>query len=74
MKYLLTIFLFLTMSVSAKALVTGQEIYYVCKDTNTLLLGECVEGWLKMGYKTLSGVHAVQTPKGTLFFQAVIKN
>ncbi len=46
--------------------------YEVCSDYQLFALVTCVKAYLVRGYKAQSGVHAVQTPKGTLFFQSVV--
>ena len=49
------------------------NLYEVCSDTNLGALIICVNVFIESGYKPQSGLHAVDTPKGTLFFQSVIK-
>ena len=47
--------------------------YEICSNYDLFLLVSCVNEYFKNGFKAQSGVHAIQTPKGTLFFQSVIK-
>ena len=47
--------------------------YEVCSDYRLYALVGCVRLYLTKGYKAQSGVHAVQTPEGTLFFQSVVR-
>jgi hypothetical protein len=73
MKYLLTIFLFLSINVFTA------DRYVVCKDTNLTAMKKCVNDYLDSGYKTLSGLHAqsktreVGTSLQIVWFQALIK-
>ena len=46
--------------------------YEVCSSTLLSETIRCVNEYISDGFKAQSGLHAVQTPKGTLFFQAVI--
>ena len=47
--------------------------YEICSNRDLDVLVACVNLFRTVGFKPLSGVHAVDTPKGTLFFQSVIK-
>ena len=67
MKYLLTILLFLS------ANVFTLDRYVVCDDIKIYVVSKCVNDFLDSGYKTLSGLHAVQEERYTRFFQALIK-
>ena len=67
MKYLLTIFLFLSINVFTA------DRYVVCDDTKIYVVSKCVNDYLDAGYKTLSGLHAVHEERYTRFFQALIK-
>ena len=49
------------------------SLYEVCSNTRLVRLNNCVNSYLMDGFKLQSGVHAVQTPKGTLFFQSLIR-
>ena len=72
MKYLLTIFLFLSINVFTA------DRYVVCEDKDLTLLKKCVNDYLDEGYKTLSGLHALEKPRGqywtTYYFQALLKD
>ena len=70
MKYLLTIFLFLSINVFTA------DRYVVCTDRNLSVVTKCVNDYLDEGYKTLSGLHAVSknvSDYATLWFQALLK-
>ena len=47
--------------------------YEICSNYELMFLINCVNLYSDDGYKAQSGVHAVRTPKGILFFQSVIK-
>ena len=71
MKYLLTIFLFLSINAFTA------ERYVVCADRKLNVVTKCVNDYLDAGYKTLSGLHAVTTMDNDLhlpnYFQALLK-
>ena len=49
--------------------------YQVCSGKNLTRVIDCVNNYIQnSGYRAQSGLHGVQTPQGTLFFQALIKN
>ena len=47
--------------------------YEICSHREIDVLVACVNLFRTVGFKPLSGVHAVSTPEGTLFFQSIIK-
>ena len=47
--------------------------YEVCSSILLESTISCVTSYVLDGYKAQSGLHAVQTPRGTLFFQSLIK-
>ncbi len=46
--------------------------YEVCSSKSLQLTITCVTSYVLDGFDPQSGLHAVQTPKGTFFFQAVV--
>ena len=73
MKYLLSLFLFLSINVFTA------DRYVVCANTTLTVMKKCVNDYLDLGYKTLSGLHAQSKTRdlGTslqmVWFQALIK-
>ena len=49
------------------------DIYEVCSDYKLFMLIGCSNVYLLNGFKAQSGLHAIQTPEGILFYQAFIK-
>ena len=45
--------------------------YEICSNYDLTFLVFCVNLYFDYGYKAQSGVHAIQTEKGLLFFQSV---
>ena len=53
---------------------TFLKTYEVCSGKNLSKVINCVNKYIDVyGYRAQSGLHAVQTPQGTLFFQALVK-
>ena len=71
MKYLLTIFLFLSIN------VFSMDTYVVCKERKMPKLTVCVNDYLDKGYKPFSHLRAVAVNVGPAvgihYFQALIK-
>ena len=71
MKYLLTIFLFL----SINAFTYGDNAYVVCEDNELSKVTMCVNAQIEKGYKPLSGLHMTydgETNK-SYWFQALLR-
>ena len=71
MKYLLTIFLFL----SINAFTYGDNAYVVCEDNELSKVTMCVNAQIEKGYKPLSGIHAIYASRSNVlvWFQALLK-
>ncbi len=52
---------------------TGWPTYEVCSNYELVKVIVCVNKYVRYNYSPRSGVHAVSTPKGTLFFQSVVQ-
>ena len=76
------IFLIFTLFVSSYVLAGVRGIeryseydnYAVCSFYKLDTVVACSNFYLDKQFKAQSGLHAIQTPQGTLFFQALVKN